>query len=148
MRNLRRSICAAPLALGILVTAPDALARKFEDQFGRTIEAELLAHWGAGNGHLKIKKGGKPYTVKVDMFSEKDQKEIADWMSANPESLVPLVDPPRSGEGLVGGTKWVLLDGGRRTEIDFARAAMLKRNGVLDKLARWTVGVNKDIVIR
>ncbi len=123
-------------------------AREFEDQFGRVIEAELVAHWGAGNGYVKIDKGGDLLTVKLDAFSEKDQEGIVAWIREHPKSLAALAEPKRSGEGLVAGTKWFLLNGPRRTVIEFAGASLLRRDGVLDKESHWAVNFEKDITIR
>ncbi len=57
----------------------------FEDQFGRTIEAELVSHTGADGETVTIERDGKEFEVKVSIFSEGDQKFIREWMkSTNP----------------------------------------------------------------
>ena len=70
------------------ITAPSSLiARVFEDQFGRIINAELVSHTGNESENVTIKKSGKKMVVKISLFSEKDQKFIREWMTKIPPSL-------------------------------------------------------------
>ncbi len=79
------------LLTALLITFPVAqstlMARVFEDQFGRIINAELVSHTGNESENVTIKKSGKKMVVKVSLFSEKDQKFIRDWMTKTPPSL-------------------------------------------------------------
>ena len=79
------------LLTALLITFPVAqstlIARVFEDQFGRIINAELVSHTGNESENVTIKKSGKNMVVKVSLFSEKDQKFIRDWMTKTPPSL-------------------------------------------------------------
>ena len=72
------------LLTALLITFPVAqstlMARVFEDQFGRIINAELVSHTGNESENVTIKKSGKKMVVKVSLFSEKDQKFIRDWI--------------------------------------------------------------------
>ena len=134
------------VVLSASLAAP-AAGRQFEDQFGRTIEAELVSHWGAGNGLVKIDKAGKILTVKLETFSEKNQKELVEWMNSNPRLLAPLVNPSRSGDGVVSGSKWLLIGQRGTRQIEFGGAGTLKVNGAPDKTTRWDVGADKHIAI-
>ena len=62
-------------------------AKQFEDKFGRVMVAELVSHTGADGNIVKIDKGGKKMDVKIDVFSEKDQQFIRDWMKNTPPTL-------------------------------------------------------------
>ncbi len=57
-------------------------AREFEDQFGRTINAELVSHTGEDAKTVTINRGGKELEVKISVFSAADQKFIRDWMKS------------------------------------------------------------------
>jgi len=123
-------------------------AREFEDTFGRIINAELLAHWGAGTGYVKIRKDGKDLTVKLDAFAGKAQKEIVEWMSENPQKLVALIDPPAAGEGVTGGSKWYYLRSGvPPIQIEFGGSGSFKKDGVISKTGRWDINLDKAIVL-
>jgi len=62
-------------------------AKQFEDKFGRVMVAELVSHTGADGNIVKIEKDGKKMDVKIDVFSEKDQQFIRDWMKKTPPTL-------------------------------------------------------------
>ena len=62
-------------------------AKQFEDKFGRVMVAELVSHTGADGNIVKIDKDGKKMDVKIDVFSEKDQQFIRDWMKKTPPTL-------------------------------------------------------------
>ena len=62
-------------------------AKQFEDKFGRIMVAELVSHTGADANIVKIDKSGKKMDVKIDIFSEKDQLFIRDWMKSTPPTL-------------------------------------------------------------
>ena len=62
-------------------------AKQFEDKFGRVMVAELVSHTDAGGNVVKIDKNGKKMDVKIDVFSEKDQQFIRDWMKNTPPTL-------------------------------------------------------------
>ncbi len=65
-----RSFCGAEL-------------RKFEDRFGREIEAKLVSHEGVDSGRVTIRKAdGKEYDVELNTFSKKDQQIIQKWMES------------------------------------------------------------------
>jgi hypothetical protein len=70
---------------GILLSATEA--KQFEDKFGRVMVAELVSHTGAEADLVKIEKSGKKMDVKIDVFSEKDQQFIRDWMKKTPPTL-------------------------------------------------------------
>jgi len=71
--------------MGILLSATEA--KQFEDKFGRVMIAELVSHTGAEADLVKIEKSGKKMDVKIDVFSEKDQQFIRDWMKKTPPTL-------------------------------------------------------------
>jgi len=57
--------------------------RKFEDRFGREIEANLVSHEGVDSGRVTIRKAdGKEYNVELNTFSKKDQQIIQKWMES------------------------------------------------------------------
>ena len=57
--------------------------RKFEDRFGREIEAKLVSHEGVDSGRVTIRKvDGKEYDVELNTFSKKDQQIIQKWMES------------------------------------------------------------------
>ena len=62
-------------------------AKQFEDKFGRLMVAELVSHTGADGNVVKIDKSGEKMDVKIDIFSEKDQQFIRDWMKSTPPTL-------------------------------------------------------------
>ena len=147
-RSKRRLQASLPffIAAAIALLSPTlAAARSFEDQFGRVIEADLVSHWGAASGYVKINKDGKLLTVKTSAFSATAQKEIVDWMRNNPNSLAALVEPERAGQGLVAGKQWIFINGSRRTLLEFVGADLIKRNGVLDKESHWEVTADKHL---
>ena len=62
--------------------------RKFEDRFGREIEAKLVSHEGVDSGRVTIcKVDGKEYDVELKTFSKKDQKIIQKWMESTEPKL-------------------------------------------------------------
>ena len=62
-------------------------ARTFTDANGRKIEAELL---GVSGTEVRIRKGGKDYTLPIARFSEADQKYIRTWASKESENTLEL----------------------------------------------------------
>ena len=62
--------------------------RKFEDRFGREIEAKLVSHEGVDSGRVTIRKvDGKEYDVELNTFSKKDQQIIQKWMESTDPKL-------------------------------------------------------------
>ncbi len=145
--RLRHHIATAAVAL-LLPAA--AAAREFEDKFGRTIEAELVSHWGAANGLVKINKGGAELTVAIDAFAQKHKDEILGWIAANPMKLDAMVDPPPSGAGVVSGSKWYLLrnEGRRPAQLEFGGTDRVTINGVHSESARYSVNRHEVIQFR
>tara|TARA_S200000501_G_scaffold370010_1_gene410451 strand:- start:84 stop:827 length:744 start_codon:yes stop_codon:yes gene_type:complete len=76
------------ILLVISISQSKVLSRTFEDQFGRTIKADLISHTGISSNEVKISKDGKQLNVKISLFSEKDQKFIRNWMKETP----PMID--------------------------------------------------------
>ena len=76
------------ILLVISISQSKVLSRTFEDQFGRTIKADLISHTGISSNEVKISKDGKQLNVKISLFSEKDQKFIRNWMKKTP----PMID--------------------------------------------------------
>lgn len=143
---MRIRIAATSAAVALTATAG---ARTFEDTFGRTIEAELLSHWGLSTGMVKIEKDGKPLTVRIQDFSEKDQGFIRDWVAGNPGKLDAITDPPPSGAGVVSGSKWFFLRGGSRpVQVEFRAAGRLNKNGVPSESGRWNTNFDEAITMR
>ena len=84
MKSIVQLVGLAGLASMVLSTTE---AKQFEDKFGRVMIAELISHTGADANTVKIDKSGKKMDVKVDIFSEKDQQFIRDWMKSTPPTL-------------------------------------------------------------
>lgn len=80
-----RSMCFIILVMSI--SQSKVLSRTFEDQFGRTIKADLISHTGISSNEIKISKDGKHLNVKISLFSEKDQKFIRNWMKETPPTI-------------------------------------------------------------
>ena len=76
------------ILLVISISQSKVLSRTFEDQFGRTIKADLISHTGISSNEVNISKDGKQLNVKISLFSEKDQKFIRNWMKETP----PMID--------------------------------------------------------
>jgi hypothetical protein len=94
-------------ALALLTSASPA--REFEDQFGRTIEADLVSHTGVTSDTVTLKMGGKQMAVKVAQFSQKDQAFIRDWMGKTAPTIdynfritPKLVKVPAEGDAMPG----------------------------------------------
>ena len=133
----------------LIATLGTVQAREFEDTFGRLINAELVAHWGAGTGLVKIEKDGKNLTVKVSDFAEKHQKEILKWMKEHPKKLDALIEPPASGDGVMTGSKWLYLRSGvRPIQLELGGLSKMIMNGVINKTARWEVQGEKVLAMR
>ena len=81
-----KNMCFILLVISIFQSK--VLSRTFEDQFGRTIKADLISHTGISSNEVKISKDGKQLNVKISLFSEKDQKFIRNWMKKTP----PMID--------------------------------------------------------
>lgn len=81
-----KNMCFILLVMSISLS--EALPRTFEDQFGRTIIADLISHTGINSNEIKISKDGKQLNVKISLFSEKDQIFIKNWMKETP----PMID--------------------------------------------------------
>ena len=60
-------------------------AREFTNQKGATIEATLLEF---SDGKVRLKRGGKIFTVPIGEFVEADQKHIRDWAKQQVEGAV------------------------------------------------------------
>ena len=69
----------------VLITS--TAARLFEDKFGRILSAELISHTGVAADSVKIDKAGEKINVKINVFSEKDQQFIRDWMKITSPTL-------------------------------------------------------------
>ena len=77
-----RIIVLLPLLI-ISLSFCGAELRKFEDRFGREIEAKLVSHEGIDSGRVTIRKAdGKEYDVELNTFSKKDQQIIQKWMES------------------------------------------------------------------
>lgn len=80
-----KSLCV--IFLAVAFPHSTVLARAFEDQFGRTMEADLISHTGISSDIIKIRRGGKKLDVEINLFSEKDQKFIRNWMKETPPKI-------------------------------------------------------------
>ena len=80
-----KSLCV--IFLAVAFPHSTVLARAFEDQFGRTMEADLISHTGISSDIIKIRMGGKQLDVEINLFSDKDQKFIRNWMEETPPKI-------------------------------------------------------------
>ena len=80
-----KSLCV--IFLAVAFPHSTVLARAFEDQFGRTMEADLISHTGISSDIIKISMGGKQLDVEINLFSDKDQKFIRNWMKETPPKI-------------------------------------------------------------
>ena len=80
-----KSLCV--IFLAVAFPHSTVLARAFEDQFGRTMEADLISHTGISSDIIKIRMGGKQLDVEISLFSDKDQKFIRNWMEETPPKI-------------------------------------------------------------
>ena len=77
---------ACIIGISIVLMASTA-ARLFEDKYGRIMTAKLVSHPGTNADHIKIDKAGKEMDVKIEVFSEKDQQFIRNWMKSTPPTV-------------------------------------------------------------
>jgi len=70
-----------------IVFISSTTGRLFEDKYGRVMDAQLISHPGPSADHIKIDKAGKEMEVKIEVFSEKDQQFIRDWMKSTPPTV-------------------------------------------------------------
>jgi len=80
-----KSLCV--IFLAVAFPHSTVLARAFEDQFGRTMEADLISHTGISSDIIKVSMGGKQLDVEINLFSDKDQKFIRNWMKETPPKI-------------------------------------------------------------
>jgi len=80
-----KSLCV--IFLAVAFPHSTILARAFEDQFGRTMEADLISHTGISSDIIKISMGGKQLDVEINLFSDKDQNFIRNWMKETPPKI-------------------------------------------------------------
>jgi hypothetical protein len=80
-----KSLCV--IFLAVAFPHSTVLARAFEDQFGRTMEADLISHTGINSDIIKISMGGKQLDVEINLFSDKDQNFIRNWMKETPPKI-------------------------------------------------------------
>ncbi|MCS5612527.1 MAG: hypothetical protein NZ961_19055 [Candidatus Poribacteria bacterium] len=80
-----KSLCV--IFLAVAFPHSTVLARAFEDQFGRTMEADLISHTGISSDIIKIRMGGKQLDVEINLFSDKDQNFIRNWMKETPPKI-------------------------------------------------------------
>ncbi|MEC7861381.1 MAG: hypothetical protein VYC70_02000 [Verrucomicrobiota bacterium] len=80
-----KSLCV--IFLAVAFPHSTVLARAFEDQFGRTMEADLISHTGISSDIIKISMGGKQLDVEINLFSDKDQNFIRNWMKETPPKI-------------------------------------------------------------
>ena len=80
-----KSLCV--IFLAVAFPHSTVLARAFEDQFGRTMEADLISHTGISSDIIKVSMGGKQLDVEISLFSDKDQKFIRNWMEETPPKI-------------------------------------------------------------
>ena len=81
-------------------------AKQFEDKFGRVMVAELVSHTGAEADTGKDRKvRARKWMSRVDVFSEKDQQFIRDWMKKHPSNTGLCLQDSGSEEKTVGSQR-------------------------------------------
>ena len=80
-----KSLCV--IFLAVAFPHSTVLARAFEAQFGRTMEADLISHTGISSDIIKVSMGCKQLDVEINLFSDKDQKFIRNWMKETPPKI-------------------------------------------------------------
>ena len=84
MRALGLTISCLLLALA----TSGAQLRKFEDPYGRSIEAKLISHGGVSKEKVTMAKAdGREFQAKISSFSADDQAYIREWMKQTPATI-------------------------------------------------------------